>query len=36
VGISLELRILLRRGNKKPTEGVKEKKFRAETEGNTI
>jgi hypothetical protein len=34
--LAQKLRILLRRGNKKPMEGVTEKKFGAETEGMTI
>jgi hypothetical protein len=33
---SVDTLLLLRMGNKIPTEGVTEKKFRAETEGRTI
>jgi hypothetical protein len=34
--LAQKLRILLRRGNKIPMEGVTETKFRAETEGTII
>jgi hypothetical protein len=34
--LAQKLRILLRKGNKIPMEGVTETKFRAETEGTTI